>query len=99
MILDMCGGRDGFIRFSREAPYPALAFEGGRLTGHMVDDEALRIARHLPGIEPGHIVTKDRAEKVKAVDVLKHAGFTGKQIIRVTGLGKSFVYSHLRTKR
>ena len=98
MVLDMCDGVDGFIRFSRENPMPGIPFAGSRLSGHLSDDEALRVAKAVVGEEEiAHAVTYDRSRKIMLVHKLKDAGLIGKQIIRVTGLGRSFVYGAVRT--
>ncbi len=84
-ILDMAGGVKGFVEFSRASSATALPFEGSRLRAHLSDDEAYRLAESILGHKPNVGATVETAR------ILKSRGFSHKQIIRMTGLGKNQV--------
>lgn len=97
MVLGMCGGPEGFKKFSQDSLYPGEAFPGSRLNEHLTDDEAMRIAKEVLGKDHlSALHTFARPIKKNAVIVLRKAGLKGKQIARVTGLGESFVYRALK---
>ena len=84
-ILDMAGGVKGFVEFSRASSATAVPFEGSRLRAHLGDDEAYRLAEGILGHKPNIGATVDTAH------ILKSRGFSQKQIMRITGLGKNQV--------
>ena len=92
MVLDLLGGREGFIDFSRQMPVPAKAFPGSRLRTHLTDDEVVTIARTAIGEEVlRHIKKLPLAEQRACVVQLQQCGLTLRQVVRATGLGYNFV--------
>ncbi len=88
MVLGMCGGVDGFVKFSAQTTGCAHAFPGSKLFGHITDDEAINIARQTLGEDDlRNITSLPRAERREAVRKLKKTGLAMRQIQRVTGLG------------
>ncbi len=88
MVLDLCGGLEGFVQLSRQMPGCARPFSTSKLKGHLTDDEVLRIAqltigentlRSIGSLPPEH--------RDKCLRELKATGLTIRQIQRITGLG------------
>ena len=96
MVLDMCGGVDGFVRFSQPGESTALPFPGSQLRGHLNDDEAARISHAVMGGNCD-LTSADRAARSTAIAVLIKRGFGVSQISRVTGLGRGEIYRHMKS--
>ena len=91
-VLDMCGGREGFIEFSDAEPAPAKPFEGSRLRTHLNDDEVMVIAKTALGeSQLAALLARPREARAEAVLRLSRCGLTTRQIARATGLGYGFV--------
>lgn len=91
LVLDMLGGREGFVDFSRAARSTAVAFEGSGLRNHLSDDEALRIARQVLGHDDVSLASLARAQRTESVRLLRGRGFTIRQVARICGIGEGFV--------
>lgn len=87
-VLDMLGGRSGFVEFSAAANGTAFAFPGSKLKAHLTDDEAVRIARDILGRDSVNLAKADKNERAEAVVLLWRRGFTAKQISRICGLSE-----------
>ena len=96
MVLDMCSGVNGFIRFSQPSESTALAFPGSQLRGHLTDDEAARIARAVMGGKCD-LASADRNARASAINILTKRGFGVSQIARITGLGRGEIYRHKKS--
>ena len=90
MVLDMLGGRDGFIAFSRAANWTAHAFPGSRLKNHLSDAEALVIAQSIVGTKVTELPSAQKYECEQAVATLYARGFPVAQIARISGLGRGY---------
>ena len=91
MVLEMLGGKDGFIEFSQMSNATALPFPGSKLKAHLSDDEAARIAREVLGRDNINLAKASQEERRTALQLLAERGFTTRQISRICGLGKSTV--------
>lgn len=97
LLLDMLGGRDGFIQFSRNEPLPAVAFEGSRLSAHLTDDELRRVAQEVVG-DCDSLQSLGRDEQITALKRLLKCGFSRMEVVRATDLTKHFVYSNAQSE-
>lgn len=92
LVLDMCGGRDGFVSFSRASNMTAWAFPGSRLRSHLTDEEALRMAKEIVGKEKLQgFASLSRDERCDVVVLLTSRGFQTNQIARMVGMSESYV--------
>ena len=96
MVLDMCGGVQGFVQFSQPSNATFLPFPGSRLRNHSDDQEALRIAEGVLGFSPSCLASKDQLERDRGLILLSQRGFNGRQIARITGIGRSIVQRCIR---
>ena len=86
-VLDMLGGRDGFIEFSKPSHTTATPFPGSSLTNHLSDDEALAIAKAVLGDTGINLSACDRGVQSAGIVELFQRGFSVPQIARITGVG------------
>lgn len=91
MVLNMLGGRDGFIQFSASANATALPFPGSKLRNHLTDDEAAQIARDILGRDGVNLAKATKSKRKSAIATLRQRGFTRKQVSRICGVGDSAV--------
>jgi REP element-mobilizing transposase RayT len=91
MVLDMLGGRKGFIEFSQPKNSTLLPFPKSRLSNHESDDEMLQIARVVLGENPHLLITHDKATRDRGIALLASRGFARNQIMRLTGAGRRTV--------
>ncbi|MBQ3282296.1 MAG: transposase [Atopobiaceae bacterium] len=96
MVLDMLGGRDGFIEFSAASNSTAAPFPGSRLRGHLLDEEAVRVARDILGFDASELPSKEGLERGNAIRLLHDRGLSTRQIMRISGLGQYDIAKHLR---
>ena len=91
-VLDMLGGRDGFIRWGRAVNATATPFPGSKLTRHLRDDEALRIACDIVGKDVvRQLNTMKTEERLAVVRELAQRGFQAAQLSRLTGVSESYI--------
>lgn len=92
LVLDMLGGREGFIEFSRRDPMPLSAYPGSKLSRHITDDEALRVAKRALG-ETGldALEGMPATKRNESVRDLLDAGLTINQVARITGLDRHII--------
>lgn len=90
LVLNMVGGRDGFLRMSAESSsQPRCEAQHGRIP----DAEALQRARDvLDGFDPGLIKTLERKLRNQALSGLRREGLSVRQIARLTGVGVRTIY-------
>lgn len=89
LVLDMVGGKDGFLRMSENARYSSYYFKTTKL---VPDDEAAEAARLLlGGADPATLKACSRLYRDEALRTLRRAGMTVKQIERLTGIGHSTI--------
>lgn len=88
-VLDMLGGRSGFIEFSGQSKNTALPFPSSRLSGHLSDDEALAIAKAVLGADGINLAACDKSTRVAGITLLAERGFSIAQISRITGVARS----------
>ncbi|MDO5106864.1 MAG: transposase [Coriobacteriaceae bacterium] len=89
MVLDMLGGRDGFVEFSKPSHTTATPFPGSSLTNHLSDDEALAIAKAVLGADGINLAACDKSVRIAGITVLAERGFSIAQISRITGVARS----------
>ncbi|MDO4797244.1 MAG: transposase [Coriobacteriales bacterium] len=93
MVLDMCGGVEGFVRFSQPCNATFLPFPGSKLLNHLSDEEARSIATDILGHNPSLLASKQKEERNRGISLLRERGFPVKLIVRLTGIGK-YIVSH-----
>ena len=86
-VLDMLGGRDGFIEFSKPSHTTATPFLGSSLTNHLSDAEALTIAKAVLGDTGINLAACDRGVQSAGIVELVQRGLSVPQIARITGVG------------
>lgn len=89
MVLDMCGGKEGFIKWSRQENLTAIPFPGSRLKRHLTDEKAFAIAKMILTVDPTNLRKLDTDTRLPALKTLKERGLSVRQISRITGLGKN----------
>ncbi len=94
LILDMLGGRKGFIAFSLQEPLRANPFPGSQLTQHQTTDELATVAQSVIG-DPAKLRTLPYGERRKRVRLMEQRGFSATEIARLSGVSRSTVYSDL----
>ena len=95
MVLEMLGGREGFIDWSQAAKSTFHAFPGSRLTGHLSDSEATTICQAILQRSNTSLAGVPSAERVEMVKLLYERGLGVSQIARATGLGRRTVQRDL----
>lgn len=85
-VLEMTGGERGFVEFSSEGNSTALPFPGSRLSGHLGEEELVRVAQDILGTRDVELSKRDLSARRASVIALDGHGFTTAQISRVTGL-------------
>jgi len=91
LALEMLGGREGFIEFSKASNMTAWAFPGSKLKAHLTDDEAVRIAKQILGEQVDSFASMPPSQKDGVVCNLRNRGFSSGQIARILGISKSYV--------
>ena len=85
LILELCGGREGFRAFQAQGEGDYRFGQRSRVT----DAEAREVARRILGdIVPGDVKAMERPRRNALLFDLKDAGLSVRQIERLTGLGK-----------
>ena len=96
MVLELLGGREGFVAFHREADDYVDPVPHARLS----EDEAVSMARSaLAPFGPYDVCGMPRAERAAAIARMSAAGLSIRQICRVTSLGRSIVERAVRASR
>ena len=99
MALALLGGFDGFIVFSASGGRFAKPFRDSSLTRHLSPDELVQIASIILGSEMlANLRALNPRSRQEPLKQLVEAGFTTKEISRVTGLGCSSIQYALQTK-
>ena len=89
MVLDMVGGTNGFLRFCNDGQFGSYYF---RSTSRASDEDALEVLRcTLGGIEPVDIKKMPKEQRNRALQSLRAAGLTVKQMQRLTGIGHNTI--------
>jgi len=91
MVLDMCGGVQGFIRFSQPENGTLLPFPGSRLKNHMGDEEALVVAKQILGQNPQGLLALDKEKRNEGIRLMLQRGFSQNCIARLTGIGRKVI--------
>ena len=85
LILELCGGREGFRAFQAQGEGDYRFGQRSRIA----DGEAREVVRRILGdIAPGDIKAMERPRRNALLFDLKDAGLSVRQIERLTGLGK-----------
>lgn len=85
LVLELAGGRDGFISCSAAHSEMTHCFEGRR---RVLEDDVRAVAkRALGGADPKDVKTLERGCRVKALVSLRATGLSVRQIERLTGIG------------
>ena len=92
LILGMLGGSEGYRQFMETADSAVYMDEHNGFT----EREALDKFSELFPDGAGSIQSLPRRERNEAIGKLADAGLTAAQICRITGLGKTIVYSALK---
>jgi REP element-mobilizing transposase RayT len=92
MLLDMLGGREGFVRFSVDGSTWLAPYRGSLLSAHHDDGSLNRVAIELLGWEElANLKTMSMVERLPHIAKLVQHGFSAAQICRVTGLGRATI--------
>lgn len=84
LVLELCGGVEGFVVFSREGG-GTYYFDGGR---RIPDGEMGEVARSFLGdVEPREVGSLPRPERNLLLRGLRQSGLSVRQIERLTGIG------------
>lgn len=90
LVLEMLGGVEGFKEFSSRVP-PALSL-CPQMHGRFTEDELLVNARYvLGGIDPSEVKTLQKTQRNELLGRLRSAGFSIRQIERLTGVGRNII--------
>lgn len=85
LVLELAGGRDGFVSCSAAYGEMTHCFEGRR---RVPEDDARAVAkRALGGTDSKDVKTLERGCRVKALVSLRATGLSVRQIERLTGIG------------
>ena len=88
LILELCGGREGFRAFQAEGGGDYRFGQRSRVT----DAEAREVARRILGdIAPGDVKAMERPRRNALLFDLKDAGLSVRQIERLTGIGRGTI--------
>ena len=88
LILELCGGREGFRAFQAQREGDYRFAQRSRVT----DAEACEVARRILGdIAPGDIKAMERPRRNALLFDLKDAGLSVRQIERLTGIGRGTI--------
>lgn len=95
IVLDMLGGRSGFKRFCRERTDPMVRLS----LAHCPSPEELTSIADaaLAPITSSSVASLPREERNRCLVRLRDAGFSLKQIERLTGIGKGAIYYATQT--
>lgn len=92
-VLNLMGGLDWFIQFSKPQNWTLLPFKDSRLRRHLTDDEALQIAKNIVGSKLTCLKQCSVRDRIGAIQKLSAAGFSAVLIKRLTGLGRREIES------
>ena len=93
---DLLGGVEQFERFSSSIDTAALPFPGSKLRGHLSSDELLRIAWAAIGKDTlNSLKVMQPKERTIPMKALRKAGLTEREIVRLSGVGRSSVRNAL----
>ena len=96
LALSLLGDVAGFEEFSASGSKLALPFPSSKLRGHLSPDEIWNIATNLVDRDVLlGIRTMELDKRRPVLETLSRAGFTEREIVRVTGLGKTAVHKSL----
>ncbi|MBQ9001356.1 MAG: hypothetical protein IJ087_05840 [Eggerthellaceae bacterium] len=91
--LDLVGGKEAFARFNEQGATQALPFPKSKLQRHLSLDELSRVALTLLGREVlTNIKSLPPRERNPHIITLRSAGFSEREITRVTGIGKATIH-------
>ena len=89
MVLGMLGGACGFLRFCGDKRFGSYCF---RSTKRVPDEDALTVVRcTLGNIEPAELKKMPKEQRNRALQSLRAAGITVKQMERLTGIGHNAI--------
>lgn len=94
MVLDMLGGRQAFIRWSKAENSTAMPFPGSRLVRHLADEEMATIAEAIIGFEAKDLVKMCVEQRKEAIELLLSRGLPVMVISRLSGLGRKEIYKY-----
>jgi len=85
LVLELAGGRDGFVSCSAAYGEMTHCFEGRKRVPE--SDVGVVAKRALGGVDPTDVKTFERDRRVKALVSLRATGLSVRQIERLTGIG------------
>ena len=95
--LQLLGGANGFEKLQQSGGSFAKPFGKSTLRGHLGVDELTRIASNLVGHEELNLIKSLKpAERRTYLETLSNAGFSEREIARITGIGQSSVHMTLQ---
>ena len=96
-ILDLVGGKKGFIAFSQKQPYPALSFPKSRMKKHLESEEVKRIVRNVAG-DPNELARLPHNERLNKIGDLHACGLSAGQIASATNLSYNIVQGAVKSR-
>lgn len=91
LILDMAGGKEGFLEFSDASNSTALPFPGSRLKGHLSDEEALRLAREVLEMDDVNLARLQPSVRREKLEKLRDHSFSVRQLSRICGISTATI--------
>ena len=95
-ILDLLGGARGFVEFSRNERNDRYYMRRGR--GIEPSDVMSAVRSALDGVNPATLAALPKEQRDASIVKLNEAGLTGSQIARATGLGRTTIYTAIRSR-
>ena len=93
LALGLLGDAEAFAAFSASGAKLALPFPESNLRSHLTPDEAWRIAEEILGHDVAESLRRLTADERKPhLQALFDAGFTEREIARISGLGKTAIH-------
>ena len=97
LVLDLLGGMEEFVRFSRDMDQACYRFEGGR---RIPDGEMADVSRQvLGGLDLSCVKALDRATRDTRLARLYEVGLSVRQIERLTGVGRGAIECAIHRSR
>lgn len=93
LALDLLGSEEAYVAFNASGSKLALPFPGSKLRSHLSPDETWRVAEEILGHETLEGLRRMPVrERNLHLQTLADAGFTEREIARLSGLGKTAIH-------
>lgn len=99
MVLNLLGGREGFIAWSKAGNSTFLPFPASRIGRHLSDEEMKRIASSIVGFDVDTLASMSIDKRANMVGLLVERGMPISTLSRFTGLGRKEIYHYITDER